>query len=195
MTFVDVGANVGYITALAAKLVSPRGRVIAFEPSPYAFERLVRMVESNGLTNVTPIRAGLSDTAGKLQLYLSDESHNHSPTMVPVENSTSVEVPVRVLDEVMEDLGIERIDFMKIDVEGHEPRVLRGAQQLLCNRRVSAVLCEFNEHWLVRAGSSPARLEALLQAGGLEAKHRASTGAQFENRFYSLPHREGDVAD
>src|ERR1700680_1690492 len=186
MTFVDVGANVGYYTALAASLVGPKGRVIAFEPSPYAFERLRRMIDSNRLEHVTPVHAGLSDRAGRLNLYLGVGSCNDTPTMVPHENATAVEVSVRMLDSVMEEMGVDQIDVIKIDVEGHEPKVLEGAQNLLRHRRVRAVLCEFNEHWLRKAGSSPERLRALIADGGLVEGTPASSGRILENRFFTL---------
>ncbi|MEX2264186.1 MAG: FkbM family methyltransferase [Bryobacteraceae bacterium] len=186
MTFVDVGANVGYFTALAASLVGPKGRVIAFEPSPYAFERLRRMIDINKLDHVRVVHAGLSDRAGRLKLYLGVGSRNHAPTMVPHDNATAVEVPVRTLDSVMEEMGVDHIDLIKIDVEGHEPRVLEGAQKLLRDRRVQAVLCEFNEYWLVQGGSSPERLQALIADGGLVEATQASSGRSLENRFFSL---------
>jgi hypothetical protein len=70
MAFVDVGANDGYYTALAAERVARNGgRVAAFEPSPYAFGRLSSMILANRLEHVTPVHAGLSDAAGNLNLY------------------------------------------------------------------------------------------------------------------------------
>src|SRR5580658_7871803 len=69
MTFVDVGANVGYYTALASRLVGPTGSVFAFDPSGYAFPRLSKMIDVNGLTNVRAIKCGLADTAGGRLLF------------------------------------------------------------------------------------------------------------------------------
>jgi FkbM family methyltransferase len=186
MTFVDVGANVGYYTALAASLVTGSGgRVIAFEPSPYAFGRLRSMVLDNGLELVTAIHAGLGEVAGRLNLYLGIGSHNHAPTMIPHENSEATDVRVTTLDEEAERLGIERIDMIKIDVEGYEPKVLAGAQRLLREGRIRAMLCEFNEHWLSRAGSSPQALERAIRDAGFVEPHPAARGA--ENRFFQLP--------
>jgi len=166
MTFIDVGANIGYYIALAATQVGPAGRVIAFEPSAYAFERLSAMASKSALTQVTAIHAGLSDAAGSLKLYLGIGSANHTPTMVPHENASASTVRVVPLDDEAARLGIEHIDLMKIDVEGYEPKVLAAAARLLRERRIRAILCEFNEMWLRKAGSSPDALEALiLQAG------------------------------
>jgi len=187
MTFVDVGANVGYFTALATKLVGRSGRVIAFEPSPYAFERLQQMVELNRLENVRPIQAGLSNQADRLKLYLGRGSRNHTPTMVPHENATAIEVPVETLDSIMENMGVDRIDFMKIDVEGHEPRVLEGARRLLREKRIRAILCEFNARWLNMAGSSEEKLLSLITGSGLVEVDHHSNNSALENRLFLLP--------
>jgi len=105
--------------------------------------------------------------------------------MVPHDNASASTVSVVPLDQEAIRLGIERFDLIKIDVEGHESKVLAGATRLLRERRIGAILCEFNEMWLRRAGSSPEALEALiLQAGMVEVgSHTAGT---FENRFFLI---------
>jgi FkbM family methyltransferase len=188
MTFVDVGANVGYYTALAAMRVGGNGgRVVAFEPSLYAFERLQGMLDANRLEHVAAIHAGLSDMPGKLKLYLGVASNNHTPTMVPHENATFTDVNVTTLDAEIERLGIDKIDLIKIDVEGYEPRVLAGAQRLLRERRIRAILCEFNEHWLRRAGSDPQQLEQILREAGFAEPDPSGSSASFDTRFFYLP--------
>jgi FkbM family methyltransferase len=187
MTFVDAGANVGYYTALAAMLVGSEGSVVAFEPSAYAFERLQALVARNGLAHVKAVHAGLSDAPGSQKLYLGIGSHNHAPTMVPHDNASASEVLVTTLDDQAARLGIERIDLIKMDVEGYEPKVLTGARRLLREGRIRAILCEFNEHWLRKAGSDPQALERVIcNAGLLEVTHK-KPGGRFENRFFRLP--------
>jgi FkbM family methyltransferase len=186
MTFVDVGANVGYYTALAAKQVGIGGRVIAFEPSPYAFEKLQSMVAGNRLEQVTAVHAGLSDTAGQGKLYLDASFHNHSPSMVAHENpnATATEIKVARLDDEATRLGIDRIDLMKIDVEGHEPKVLAGAKRLLSEGRVGAILCEFNEYWLSNSGSSPSHLGNMIRDAGFVGHENPRN--EVENCFFQL---------
>ena len=184
MTFVDAGANVGYWTALAASLVGPKGRIIAFEPSPYAFQRLKDLVEFNDLEQVEAINAGLSDLPGQVELYLGAWG-NHTPTMVPHEAETSTLVAVQTLDYAAERAGIDRIDLIKIDVEGFEFRVLDGAKQLLRERRIRAILCEFNDDWLRAAGSSTESLERTFRQCGFLELRRAGPSAA-ENRLFRL---------
>ncbi len=187
MTFVDVGANVGYYTALAAKFVAGRGgRVVAFEPSPYAFTRLKQLVESNQLDHVTAVNLGLSDTTGVTNIYLGVGSANHSPTMVAHAGSNATEVRIGTLDAEAERLGLERIDLLKIDVEGHEPKVLAGAKRLLEGRKIRAVLCEFNEIWLRQVGFSARELERIFQEAGFVEHGHGNAPRGFDNRFFTL---------
>jgi len=187
MTVVDVGANVGYFTALSAKMVGSRGRVASFEPSPYAFQRLSGMISENQLTHVKAVNVGLSDVPGSLNLYLGKEPGNHAPTMIAHENTTKTSVPVQTLDLEMTRLGIDQVDLLKIDVEGYEMHVFAGAKRLLRERRIKAVLCEFNESWLEKAGASGAQLEELLIAAGFVEKPCAAQHLAVPNRFFLLP--------
>lgn len=189
MTFVDVGANVGYFTLLAASRVGPEGRVFSVEHSPYAFERLTDTVRTNRLSHVQAFRMGLSSAAGELPLYVPPASDGfHSPTM-SAGWETSVTVPVRRLDDSLDEWGVESVDLMKLDVEGHESHILEGAAASLAAGRIRAVLVEFNDHWLRQQGSSPGALhDTLVRAGFVDAEGApefASGGC--ETRF--LVHR------
>lgn len=172
--FVDVGANVGYFTALAAARVGKKGRVVAIEPSPYAFERLHRMVEQNHLDHVTSLPVGLSSHAGRIQLFVPPPgSGNHTPTMVPNAGGIGVEVSVTTLDACLSQQCIERARMLKLDVEGHEPQVLAGASESLWRGCFDFILVEFNELWLGRSGSSPLALLEQLRASGYEPDPRS----------------------
>ena len=165
MTFVDVGANFGYFTLLAASRVLPEGRVFALEPSPYAHARLARTLEANGLTHIELLQAGLSSAPGRLNLYLPPSGF-HSPTMSENSGGQPVEVPVLTLDDCLDEWGVDRVDLIKIDVEGHELRVVDGAANALSSGRIRAVLIEFNDYWLRQQGTSPRELYDRLAAAG-----------------------------
>jgi FkbM family methyltransferase len=166
MTFCDVGANVGWFALQAAGIVGESGRVLAFEPGDRAYRQLAAAVADNGLRQVTVFRAGLSDQPGRMDLYEPVRPGNYTPTMVPNEGGAPVSVAVLRLDDVLEEQGVGTVDLVKIDVEGHEFRVLSGAERALSNGRIRAVLCEFNPDWLTRSGSSPAALQSLLENHG-----------------------------
>ena len=190
--FVDVGANVGFFTALARSCVGPQGRVVAFEPSSFAFAKLYSMMEESGFANVTAVNCALSDACGESTLYVpSAGMGNHSPTMVPVNTCTPERIVVSTLDAQLDALSIDHVDLLKIDVEGHEPKVLAGARDSLAQGRIRAILCELNGHWLRESGSSAEQLwQQLSDAGFRCADHggqlRAFATGCVENRLFVL---------
>jgi FkbM family methyltransferase len=185
MTFIDVGANVGYFSALGARLVGLFGRVLAFEPSPYAFGRLRTMIEESDLHQVKAIQAALSDCIGEGRLYLGKPGgglKNHTPTMVPHENTDAIATRTTTLDAVTAHSQIDRIDLIKIDIEGYEVKALQGAKRLLRERRIRNFLCEVNSTWLNAAGSSSSDLMKLLRDHGFEHERIGRT----DNYLFNL---------
>jgi FkbM family methyltransferase len=169
--FVDVGANVGYFTLLAASCVGPAGRVVAVEPSGWAFSRLSKTIRQNRLEQVEAARCGLSDHAGSMSLFIPPSAaRNHSPSMVqPDEIGATETVPVRTLSSWLNSsLGTKAVDLLKIDVEGHEPAVLEGGHEWLASGRVKAMLIELNDEALKRAASSAENLHAQILALGFK---------------------------
>jgi len=168
MTFVDVGANVGYYTAMASSIVGA-GRVLSYEPNPYAFERLTEWVEANQPRNVTTICAALGSEESTITTHFV-EGDNHTASLVPVLDTSDARkttvVAVRTLDSEAERLAIRHIDVMKIDVDGYECAVFEGASQLLQEGRIGAILCEFSAHWLEQVGSSNDELERFFASRG-----------------------------
>lgn len=125
MTIVDIGANIGYYTLLAARLVGKEGKVFAFEPEPQNYALLLRNIELNGYDNVVAVRKAVSRKTGKAELFINKQSgaHGFLPEREGVIGVTKVETVG--LDEYFE--GREYpIDIIKIDVEGAELAVLQG---------------------------------------------------------------------
>jgi len=180
MTFVDVGANVGYYTALAAHLVGPTGAVFAFEPSDYAHPRLTKMVETSGLKSVRIIKRGLADVAGERFLYgaVNEEPCElHTATMVPCDNPQRSLVRTETLDNVAEQLNIGQIDLMKIDVDGLEPLVLKGASNLIARGRISNILMECDEKSFNAMGTSASEIIDYLKASGFRSVCRVGSAS------------------
>lgn len=187
MTFLDVGANIGYFTLLASRRVLPKGRVIAIEPAPYVHDRLARVVAENRL-NVEHHRMGLSDRDGSCTLYLpAGDGHNYSPTMAKHDGAGMIEeVPVRRLDDCLDEWKVDKVDLLKIDVEGHEGKVFAGASNALAAGRIKAILCEFNDYWLRETGTTPQAVFDTLTGYGFvdqEGAPRFEPGG-IVNRFF-----------
>jgi FkbM family methyltransferase len=134
--FLDVGANVGSYTLLAAGAVG--ARVTAIEPIPSTFDALERNIAFNGLTGrVRAVRCGLSDAPGTLRFTANLDAMNR--VVEPGSQEPGIDVAVRTLDDVV---GGDAPALMKIDVEGYERHVLRGARTTLEDRRLLAAIIE-----------------------------------------------------
>jgi FkbM family methyltransferase len=174
MTVVDVGANIGYYTALAASKVGPHGRIFAIEPDARAFARLEKLIAENHLP-ACAFNFGLGDKTGEEHLYQSPDSRNNTPTMVAHGAfAPKATVPMKTLDDCLDEWKVVRVDLLKIDVEGWEPRVCDGASRALTSGRISAILCEFNGYWLRATGSSAHRLWNTLVECGYHPAHEVN---------------------
>lgn len=166
---VDVGANVGYHTLLAAH-ANPAGRVVAFEPHPDLFRRLRRNVELNAVTNVQCHDVAAGDRTGEavLRSPTSDLPITSSLTTVPgAAYTTTRTVKVVELDDILRETGV---DLLKIDVEGAEPMVLGGMRGTL-DRHRPAIVCEVISY----AGTAEA-LHDLLDPFGYAYYHLTPGG-------------------
>jgi FkbM family methyltransferase len=126
-TFVDAGACYGIYTLAASTIVGTQGRVIAFEPAARAFRVLQHNLELNGLTNVLAYPAALGEKQGKAWLYRHPNVGCDSLGRDGSFTDMGEEVAIRSLDDVLRRVAISRVDMMKLDVQGAEELLLRGA--------------------------------------------------------------------
>jgi FkbM family methyltransferase len=144
--FFDVGANVGYYTLLASRVVGPSGRVLAFEPVPRNVSYLHRHVALNGADNVSLIPIACSDRSA-LEAFVAGPNWATGRLMDPQPRPPEgrVEYAVTVaIDEIVRKSGLVP-DVLKIDVEGAEERVLKGAEKTLTTARPSVFLSVHSE--------------------------------------------------
>jgi FkbM family methyltransferase len=142
--FVDVGSSVGAFTLPAAKRVGSTGRVIAIEPSPRVFPYLQRNVERNGLRNVTLKRCAVTDlNQGMVQFYEAPVEHFGMGSLAPQFQAAPTEVTAQTLDSLLLEEAAARADVLKVDVEGFEASVFRGAERLLAGPSPPLVVFEF----------------------------------------------------
>lgn len=127
MIVADVGAYIGLYTCMAAAIVGDSGKVLAFEPDPNNHEQLLNNVKLNEYKNVTIVQCALSDAQGKANLYIK----HHGTVSSLAGTGKSVNVGLDTLDRVLDRLGTKKVDLIKIDVEGYELPVLRGAENTI----------------------------------------------------------------
>jgi FkbM family methyltransferase len=134
MTALDIGAHHGYYTLLASMLVGSQGRVIAFEPSPRERIRLERHLRLNKCVNVSVEQKALGSKPGEADLFMVEGAEDYCNSLRPPvvdARSRKIRVLVETLDQFLASNHIGSIDFVKLDVEGAELDVLKGASGLL----------------------------------------------------------------
>ena len=162
--FIDIGANVG-VWAVALAAAHPKAHVYCFEPTPNSFSMLRHNVALNRLQNVTATQIAVSDSAGVLPFQVTENMsifNRLAPSKESAEdmhrgrftNARTIDVESICLDDFCKDRRIDRIGFLKIDVEGAEVCVLRGAEQLLRNRAIDLIFIEVDPDNLRELGDS-----------------------------------------
>jgi FkbM family methyltransferase len=148
----DVGANVGQFAFAAVEAFGNRARVHSFEPSARTFRMLADNVVARGLGEmIEPVQLGFGATEGDARLFSSGPGssiaslyHLENP-LSPLEDTFSEVIEITTLDAYCEAHDISQIDYLKLDIEGHELFALKGAARMLAERRVRFVQFEFGE--------------------------------------------------
>lgn len=183
MTVCDVGANSGYYTVYLSHLVGSEGHVYAFEPSARFRDRLIDHVHRNRCSNVTVSEYALSSQEDSATLF---GTASGSATIHWYSNKDSVfveTVRTTTLDKYVEDAQIDAMDFVKVDIDGHESRFLVGATRTLRRFR-PVLLMEFAHANLLAAGSSAEQLADQLEDLGYVLG--SDTGRPYADRVECL---------
>jgi FkbM family methyltransferase len=167
MNIVDIGANVGYYTLLAARRVGPHGKVYAFEPEPRNFGLLMENIRLNSHENVIAIQRAVSNEAGTAPLFLSPRcSGAHSLVSTRDYSNETIAVETVTLDKFFEMEGCPAIQLIKMDIEGWEIEALDGMRRLIrCNRPLTLIV-EFYPWGLLGRGMRPLDLTSKLMEFG-----------------------------
>jgi FkbM family methyltransferase len=167
--FVDAGANFGIYTAMASKTVGERGRVISFEPSARAFPVLQHNIALNGFRNVLVFPAALTNKTGRAWLYhhpaVGSDALAKDSTFDS--NAYAQRIATARLDNVLRQTSIERVDVIKMDVQGAEELALRGAAETITSMR-PAIMFEFHPAGAVSLGLEPCGAWNLLKSLGYD---------------------------
>jgi FkbM family methyltransferase len=160
MNVVEGGANLGVFTLLLSKLVGPEGRVFAFEPDPVLYATLLKNLEHNAVRNVVPIPRALGASPARLLLKTYGLNSGDNRLCVDPAETGAIRVDVVSMDD---SLAGERIDFVKLDVQGWELEALRGMTRILTENPGVSLFVEFWPYGLRRAGSTPLDLVSFLR--------------------------------
>jgi FkbM family methyltransferase len=157
MRILDVGANIGLYTLLLSRLTGRAGSVFAFEPEPSLFSTLCENLEGNGVGNVTPFQCAAGDANGRATFQRATFNSGDNRLGAAKSTGQNIEVEVARLDKMV---PVQTVDFIKLDVQGHELAALNGMQQLVASSPNLRVLFEFWPLGLRSANASP---ESLFQ--------------------------------
>lgn len=153
-TIVDIGANLGYYTLLASKIVGDSGKVYAFEPDPTNYKVLSSNIELNGCKNIITEQKAVSDANGKVTLYLDSKDVGAHTIYKNGKTKKSVTVDSVTLDEYFK--GKEYpINIIKMDIEGAEMAAIRGMEKIIELNDDLKIFTEFHLPWIRRAGVLP----------------------------------------
>jgi FkbM family methyltransferase len=197
MVVFDVGANLGFYTLLLAGQVGPEGRVHAFEPDPLSFEILSS--RAAGRANVELNQTAVGDQAGTITLYTnrSNRADNRVHPSLGAETAEAVEVPLTTLDDYCAAHGIDRLDAVKMDIQGAEVAALQGFRKTLDRLQPRWMLIEFSPEHLRAAGSGAEAFWTVLDQLGFEPWGFDGAGKTFriEDRAAFTRAYEGGYTD
>ena len=185
-TFIDVGANIGYLSAIAMGLVGKTGQVHSFEPVPDYFQRLEKMAIANRGHKVIVNQYALGERPGPARIAVTNLTNIGWNTMIPDFMSSetqkeTIEVEVYRLDDYLKEKGLRDISLIKIDTEGFEFPVLKGLSgyfESTDNR--PAIICEIAPDAYPLLGVSPAHLSEYMKRYGYRAFSLVNNNAEID---------------
>ncbi len=140
----DIGAHIGLFSAIAAKVTGPNGKVFAFEPATNTIPVLHQTIRINQLGNViSPENQAMGKDIGKIMFFISDEEADNSNSLISYKEDrklNGVEVEVNTIDNFVASKKLDRVDFIKIDVEGAEFDTVRGGIEVFKKFQPSFIL-------------------------------------------------------
>jgi FkbM family methyltransferase len=161
---VDVGANIGIYSEFLSRCVGPTGLVHSFEPSPDNFRRL--SAATRHLSNVRPTEGAVGERSGECKLYISDKLNvDHRAYKADGDSRRTVPAEMVALDDYFK--PGQRVDLIKMDIQGYELHALRGAQRVLRENPNINLLLEFWPAGLAQAGVSWEELIEMLQGSNM----------------------------
>lgn len=174
MVFVDLGANEGFFSVVASRLVGMTGKVLAIEPQTRLGPVIWRNLELNNATNVTLAQVAVSAEAGVAEFNLAPDTNSGSSGLTRATRYANPTQAVRTLtlDAFLQEHNLSKVDVMKIDIEGYEYEAVLGAKELFRSQMVRRVLIEIHGKLLSARGRSPQDITDFLLSCGYERQER-----------------------
>lgn len=175
-TVIDVGANLGWYSAHLSLFVGKKGRVFSFEPVPSSYKKLTTTIEINNIENITTINEALGNTNGIIQIFCPDAEFNGSASQF-TKNGKPIQCRIQKLDDFVVAHRINKLDFIKVDIEGGEFNFLDGAKKTLENLSPE-LLIEIEERHCSNSGHKSSDIFAFLYSLGYKSyliKDKGST--------------------
>jgi FkbM family methyltransferase len=174
-TILDIGANEGYFAAFASRLVGQTGHVIAVEPQSRLLDTLCINLSLNAKCSFDIVHAAVGAVPGSVSINLFPTSNSGATSIVRKyrfgRRSEKVELVTPL--EIVERCGLERIDFVKIDVEGFEPEVMDGLIPLIERGQIHLILLDYHASILALRGIDPAMVHERIRNSGMVEKSGA----------------------
>jgi len=167
-TFIDLGANEGYFSIIAGKIVGSKGNVIAIEPQTRLQSIIKKNIELNNLKNIRLVQTLITDSAGKEEISLSPDTNTGSSGVLKkqiykVDKETVESIS---LEGLMKKMNIELIDLIKIDIEGSEYEAILGSKNLFQSKLIKKIALELHPQFLKKRNLNEAEiLDFLLSCG------------------------------
>jgi len=181
-TFVDVGANEGYFTVVASRIVGPTGRVLAVEPQQRLERVLAKNLAANLCTNVVVIQTAISNSSGIATLHLAPDMNNSASGLAVATHYrvATQPTPLMTLTELLAQVPDSR-PVVKMDIEGFEYEAILGSEAVFRTGIVRTLIVEPHDHLLRRRHLDIEALPRFLRACGYEQT------ARFEGRVWARP--------
>lgn len=176
MFVLDIGAHIGYYSWLFDRLVGTSGKVIAFEASPENFPVLIHNLQTQHTESVHPVQVAVSDFVGEVELHISPGHSNHSLIPGYTNGEGVISVPSTTVDDYLSTFCPSPVDFIKIDAEGAEIRILSGMLDTIRKSPTLTMVVEFNPRALAAGGWSLYDLTKKLCDLGFTAKEITEDG-------------------
>ncbi|MBO8217854.1 FkbM family methyltransferase [Prochlorococcus marinus] len=163
MNVLDIGANIGFYTSIFSQFTGAKGIVVAIEPDKESYKYLSKSINCFNYKNVLSFPIAASDTKQKLPLFISEENRGDNRLYATDQKRNSIMVDCLTIDELLKENKIKNLDLIKIDVQGYEPKVLKGMRKIVKSSEKLILLSEFWPKGISQSGENPREYLMMLR--------------------------------